>query len=65
MQQEQKFKTGDVVFSSKENCDMTVREYKNNQVVCNWFTKNESDNWQLHEESFDESMLFPKFAEIC
>ena len=64
MQQEQKFKIGDVVFSPKENCYMSVREYKNNQVVCNWFTKNENGDYQLYEESFEESMLSPDLTKI-
>ena len=64
MPRKQKFRTGDIVFSPKENCDITVREYKDGYVVCNWFTKDENGNYQLHEEPFDESLLFTNFAKI-
>ena len=33
-----KIKTGDVLFSTKNNCKITVNKITENGVLCDWFT---------------------------
>ena len=47
------FKSGNVVYSQKYQCKMTVKYYKDGQVICTWF--DQQDN--IHEEPFNEDEL--------
>lgn len=51
---DQKFRTGDIVSTTRHNSLMSVKQYnKENQVLCTWFT----ENVHVHEEPFNESEL--------
>ncbi len=48
-----KFKTGDIVILKKNGQKMTMREYKKNMVVCDWFDAKA----ELYQDAFKESHL--------